>query len=956
MIHLLLYHPILLIRKIVLYIFVLVVILSLAIYTIANSSSVITKLANAYAPDYNISFSRIHGNVVTGVEVDNLSYNNQKLADSINFRWNPSGLMRQRVIIDSIKVTNIDIKAIEIFVASFDSNSSEDNLTVEEEDINSTNPYIPTIVELQELSIDIAPIEYEPVYISYLKLKGANAIFDIETLTLKSAKLDLNASTNLTDILYTTKVKDNHLIGRLGLKPQKELFDKYELPLNRASIGDINLDLNVSSQKIEAYLNKNIKELLLAKKDEFNLDIDNIYISAIYDINQSTLVANTNARVTTPYAKDIKVSNIFSMDKNISYTGEIYIKEILGVEKKYIDIANNLNISYSGDTKSVDTNLSSNNLQGSVTLPDFTKAVVHLHTKNPLALNQFVSLPKELNQTKANVVIDASKDNPIYFDTNKTIKLKAIVSSDMLNIDSDIIYKDRLSVSSNIQIPQNSNLREFQKDVKWDNLSPISTEVNLVDRDIALSLHSPSLRASAYYNNDSTKLSSNIILDRLNLDIRGYTSDNLKINTNIKSIPLVLKSINRVYKLDNIPLKGGADISVNIEKLKNINMSIKSPKIEYQADRKTAHIVEDIAFDISMRESNIVLEKYNLLYKKQKIFSTKPSNISIENENIKIAPFWINDEVEILGGYNIKLKRGDIDTLSNSLKISHELADVEAKLDIKTSLDGNDTTITGDVTILNGKLKYDLDTKSFASDSDIIILQDVKDSKPSPFMDNLTTNIKVKTQRALSYKKAGINIDADVDLTIYKTKGSPLMVLGSIELLREGSYTFEDKRFILNKSHLYFTGNPSKPTLAISIKYKSLNHTITIRITGQADNPDVKFSSSPALSEEQILSVILFDSEIGAENNSGSEMMRMMGGAVAKSALSNLGIKIDHLILGEGNSIEIGKKISNKITIIYVNDIISSVKVKYEHNRNTDSTLQMSPESQSYDIVFKKRF
>jgi len=82
----------------------------------------------------------------------------------------------------------------------------------------------------------------------------------------------------------------------------------------------------------------------------------------------------------------------------------------------------------------------------------------------------------------------------------------------------------------------------------------------------------------------------------------------------------------------------------------------------------------------------------------------------------------------------------------------------------------------------------------------------------------------------------------------------------------------------------------------------------------------------------------------------------MMGGAMAKSALSNIGIKLDHLVLGEGNSIEIGKKISNRITIIYVNDIVSSVRVKYEHDSRTQSIINMNEKSQSYDIVYKNDF
>ncbi|MFK5976144.1 MAG: translocation/assembly module TamB domain-containing protein [Sulfurovum sp.] len=953
MIHILLYNPILFLRKIILYIFIIIIILTIAIYSIANSTVVIQKLATKYAPDYNISFGRIYGNVITGVGVDNLFYNNQKLADSINFRWNPSGLMKQSLIINTLKVKQANIKVIEVFIKSFETNGSDDNLT---NDTNSSTPTIPFKIELQKLEVDITAIEYEPVEIKYLKLKVENAIFDLKTFTLQNANLELNGSSNLVDIFYTTQAKDNRLFGDIKITVHKELFDKYEIPIKRDSIGELNLELNISTTEITASLDTQMKQLLIAKKGEFNLDIDRLTSIAIYDINQSTLRVNSNAKVSTPYAKDIAVTNSFIMDNNISYSGTIYAKEILGVEKKYVAPAKNLYINYTGDTKSIKTTLSSNDLEGSVVLPDFTQAIVHIHTKKPIAINQFVSLPKELNQTKANIIIDTSRDNPIYFDTKKPIKVTAIISSDMINIKSLVTYKEKITVKSNIQIPKNSNLREFNRDINWDNISSMDIDVTLLDKKIKVALSSSTLMINLNYNIDNTALTTNLHLGNLNLNIDGATKDNLSIKSNIASIPKLIESINIIYKIEKLPIKGSANISVDVKNLKEIAITIKSPKILYKAGRKTTYIIEDIAFDISLKESQIVLQKYNLTYNKQKIFSTKPSNITIDKDKINIAPFWLNDEIKVDGEYNLKLQKGVIDTIAKSFKISHDMVDVETKIDLKTLRDGNSTNITGDIILINGKIKYDLDQKNFASDSDIIILQDVKDEKPSPFMDKLSIDIKVKTKNHLIYKKSGIDIRAKVDLSIYKAQYSPLMVLGFIELPRGGSYVFQDKKFKLDKSKIYFTGDPTKPTLAITVKYKSLNHKIKIRITGKADNPNIQFSSSPSLTEEQILSVILFDTEMGAENNSGTEMMRMMGGAIAKSALSNLGVKIDHLILGEGNSVEIGKKISNRVTVIYVNDIISSVKIKYEHNRNTDSTLQMSPQSQSYDIIFKKRF
>ena len=141
-------------------------------------------------------------------------------------------------------------------------------------------------------------------------------------------------------------------------------------------------------------------------------------------------------------------------------------------------------------------------------------------------------------------------------------------------------------------------------------------------------------------------------------------------------------------------------------------------------------------------------------------------------------------------------------------------------VDLKSVFDGNKTAINGEITLLGGNIHYDLGQKTYASDSDIIIVQDMKEKQESPFMDNLSVAVQIKTKEPLVYKKGAVDIKAAVDLSVYKAEYSELMVLGSVEIFKGGSYTFEGKKFILDKSYIYFTGNPNKPLLDASVKYK----------------------------------------------------------------------------------------------------------------------------------------
>jgi len=339
-----------------------------------------------------------------------------------------------------------------------------------------------------------------------------------------------------------------------------------------------------------------------------------------------------------------------------------------------------------------------------------------------------------------------------------------------------------------------------------------------------------------------------------------------------------------------------------------------------------------------------------------KVFSTKPSVINIKENIIEIAPLWLNDQLQVVGTYDLQTKKGDISADATTLHIAHKMIELDSGINIKTVLNGEKTSVKGKVVLLGGKVHYDLGTKTYPSDSDIIVVQDMKKEEGSPFMDNLSVLVDVTTKKPLIYKQGPIDIQATVDIDVHKGEHGDLMVLGEANVLKGGSYTFEGKKFVLDRSNIYFVGDPSKPLLDISVKYKSLNHLITIAVSGTPATPNIVFSSVPSLKREQILSIILFDSEEGAGTNSGEDMMKMMGGAMAKSALSDMGIQLDHLAIGSDGSMEVGKKITDDITFIYVKDEIPQVRVKYQHSPRLESVISADEESEAYDIVYKRDF
>ena len=88
---------------------ILFVVLVVAIVVAANSSFVIKKVADIFAPDYKISYDDITGNVFTGVNIAGLKFDGQTMTKNIKFSWNPSKILYKRVAINEISGEDLDV-------------------------------------------------------------------------------------------------------------------------------------------------------------------------------------------------------------------------------------------------------------------------------------------------------------------------------------------------------------------------------------------------------------------------------------------------------------------------------------------------------------------------------------------------------------------------------------------------------------------------------------------------------------------------------------------------------------------------------------------------------------------------------------------------------------------------------------------------------------------------------
>ena len=875
------------------------------------------------------------------------------------------GDLRDSVVtLKKVLLDSVNVQAIENLVLNDNNTTTDDsNKTKENNTTNETNNLIPQTVIVDNLNLNILPFNYEPVNISVANLDAKNLKLDIDKLLLEDANLSIDIQTNLASLTHNGKIKNNILIGDIILKLKDGLYNKYDLPIRKKAIEDIVIQLNVSEDRAIATIDTKAKKLL--KVDDtnttdvnstkpFNVDVDSLKSKVIYSMNSETLKADSKIVLSTPYAKDINITNLFVMDENISYSGLIDAKKLIGFDENITKYLDNLLVNYRGNLTSIDANISSNSLEGQFTSKDFKKGNLTLNTKNDLIVDKIFPLPSELNGTKVGLNIEL----PLNFEKLMPIGAKLKIDSNILNIDADLKYGDSISAKLINTIPTNSLLKNFDKHVKWSVLSPFTVDVTSDNNISKLNINSKVINTSLNYGSATKRVDGKLNIAGLTTKINGSIEHNISMKTDVDSISSLLNSIKSFYDIESLPkIEGKLDLSANLVKLKEINLNFSSPNIVYNTSRTSTMEFSDVKLVLSADKSKVQLKSYNINYNNMIFFSTKPSVINLNKDNIEISEIWLNDQIKVVGDYNLTTLKGAIVAKTDEFDFKHEIIDINASLNIDALVNNSDTDVNGTVTILGGNIHYDLAGKTtYTQDSDIIIIQDMKESVDNVFMNGLSMVVNIDTKKPLIYKKGDIDIKIDTNIGIHKAKYADMIFLGSVTLLEGGSYTFEDKKFVLEKSNIYFTGKLDKPILDIKVDYKHINYLITIHVSGTPTMPNIFFSSIPTLTKEQILSIILFDSDVAAGTNSGEDMMKMMGGVMAKSALSNLGVKLDHLVIGSNGSVEVGKKITDKIMFIYEDGAVPKVKVKYMHTQHLESILSADEKSQSYDITYKRDF
>lgn len=184
----------------------------------------------------------------------------------------------------------------------------------------------------------------------------------------------------------------------------------------------------------------------------------------------------------------------------------------------------------------------------------------------------------------------------------------------------------------------------------------------------------------------------------------------------------------------------------------------------------------------------------------------------------------------------------------------------------------------------------------------------------------------------IDVKGLGLDSEWGADLKLRGTTSAPT-ILGQADMIR-GGYDFAGKRFDLTRGRVNFDGNtPVNPRLDITAEADLPSLTARVSITGTSLHPEINFTSTPSLPEEELVSRILFGNGITDLSTPealqlGAALAAMRGGGgmdpinKLRSAigLDQLRIVPADATLGRGTSVAVGKNIGRKFYAEIITD------------------------------------
>ncbi len=274
---------------------------------------------------------------------------------------------------------------------------------------------------------------------------------------------------------------------------------------------------------------------------------------------------------------------------------------------------------------------------------------------------------------------------------------------------------------------------------------------------------------------------------------------------------------------------------------------------------------------------------------------------------------------------------------------------------------------------LNREVKKDISEIQFVEDNNADVIM-AREKKSNFFKNRVRINVHIDFSKGKAQVR-GMGVDSDVtgELVIKKKLGQSIQIFGEVKSIR-GWYTFQSIRLKITKGIVRFRGLiPPDPELRITCEKKTRDATLFVNLTGSINEPSLKLTSTPPMSNVDILSYLLFNrparqlttrESVGLQEQAalflGSKATKILKDILGKTPFSP--DVIDFRQESSGSEIlEVGKYLTPDFYVTYEKDVKDDkndqVNIEYRINKHISIQSQLGGDNQGgIDILWRYDF
>jgi translocation and assembly module TamB len=242
------------------------------------------------------------------------------------------------------------------------------------------------------------------------------------------------------------------------------------------------------------------------------------------------------------------------------------------------------------------------------------------------------------------------------------------------------------------------------------------------------------------------------------------------------------------------------------------------------------------------------------------------SQLSFENAQ---ASFPAGGTISAKGKVDVSAERGFPALINLSLNraavLKRDDLDIVATGQLVATYGPKGGKVSGPLTINQARIRAGGATSQSISEVEVREINKPLDPKSKAQQRRITKpfelDLDISAREKIFVSGLGLNSEWSGDVHATGTTSIPRLT-GQMSLIR-GTYEFANRRFNVDRGSIIFQGTtPINPVINIRATTRAGDRDIIIQVNGTAGAPDIRFTASPSLPQDEVLSRLLFGSSI----------------------------------------------------------------------------------------------